>query len=321
MKEKLASFIIVMVLFSFESNPILCQSDLDSVGRKRLVWTSSALGLGYGTSTYLLNEVWYKDYPRSSFHFFNDWGEWNRMDKIGHVFSSQFQSNYAYHLYKWSGLSEKRSILYGSVTSLMFQSTVELLDGFSSQWGFSGYDFGANIMGTSLFAIQQSLWGEQKIMFKVSGGKRNYEKIALAENGNNISLNQRANELFGKSVASRFLKDYNSQTYWVSFNINSLSKAQKWPAWLNMSIGYGAENLYGGFENEWVENNNLITLSKQEYPRYHQVYFSPDIDLTKIKTQSRLLKTVFGVLNIFKFPLPALEWSSQGGFSFHFLKF
>src|ERR1700757_2226381 len=32
-----------------------------------------------------LSQVWYKDYPRTSFHFFNDNGEWLQMDKCGHA--------------------------------------------------------------------------------------------------------------------------------------------------------------------------------------------------------------------------------------------
>ncbi len=34
-------------------------------------------------------------------------------------------------------------------------------------------------------------------------------------------LKSRRNELFGKSFAERILKDYNSQTYWISANISS----------------------------------------------------------------------------------------------------
>src|SRR5574337_956548 len=38
----------------------------------------------YGTSFIYLSEAWYKGYPRSAFHTFNDFGEWMQMDKIGH---------------------------------------------------------------------------------------------------------------------------------------------------------------------------------------------------------------------------------------------
>ncbi|MGZ8537694.1 MAG: hypothetical protein ACXWV9_05480 [Flavisolibacter sp.] len=41
--------------------------------RKWLAGTATVVG--YGGSFILLNEAWYKDYPRSSFHTYNDAGE------------------------------------------------------------------------------------------------------------------------------------------------------------------------------------------------------------------------------------------------------
>lgn len=319
MKVKSSSFIITLMFFSFLFYKVQAQSTHDSINSKRLWITTGALGVGYGSSTYLLNRTWYQDYPRSSFHLFNDWGEWNNMDKIGHVFASQFQSNYAFHLYQWAGVDKEKAIWYGSITALLFQSTIEVLDGFSTEWGFSLFDFGANVAGSALFASQQSLWGQQKIILKVSGGKRKYSTSPLPVH-DEVSLSNRADDLFGSGKASRFLKDYNAQTYWVSINLRDLKLADT-PAWFNMSFGYGSENLFGGFDNSWMVNDQTIRLSNEEYPRYHQFYISPDIDLSKIKTKSPFVKAILGVLNIFKVPLPTLEITSQGDVIFHFLKF
>ena len=35
-----------------------------------------------------LNYLWYKKFPHSGFHFFNDNAEWLGIDKAGHVFSA-----------------------------------------------------------------------------------------------------------------------------------------------------------------------------------------------------------------------------------------
>ena len=37
-----------------------------------------------------LNQLWYADYPKSSFHFINDNKEWLHMDKMGHMSASFF---------------------------------------------------------------------------------------------------------------------------------------------------------------------------------------------------------------------------------------
>ncbi|MEE9372704.1 MAG: DUF2279 domain-containing protein [Saprospiraceae bacterium] len=321
MKEKWASFIIVLMLFSTLSFDVYSQVSPDSLQNSRLTWTTTVLSIGYGTTTYLLNEAWYNDYPRSSFHFYNDWGEWEHMDKIGHIFSSQFQSIYAYHLYKWAGVADKKSITYGALTALLFQSTIEVLDGFSSQWGFSVPDFGANVLGASLFVVQQATWGSQNILFKVSGGVRSYDQMVTSNSGQSILLNDRADDLFGNNAPSRLLKDYNAQTYWVSLNIKEIINAKKWPNWLNMSIGYGAENMFGGFDNSWLADDKYFNLKERDFPRYHQFYFSPDIDLTRIPTKSKFVKSLLQILNVFKVPFPTLEITSNGGFYFHFIKF
>lgn len=325
MKAKLAFFIIITLLFSSSSHAIHSHYTLDTIphvfSKKKSKFTLATLALGYGTSTYLLNEAWYKDYPRSPFHFFNDWGEWEHMDKIGHVYTSQFQSIYAFHLYKWTGLSDQKAIKRAALTSLLFQSTVEVLDGFSSQWGFSLSDFGANILGTTLFAIQQSKWNEQRITLKVSGLVNDYKgKVESSDMSSSITLDERADDLFGNSVPSRLLKDYNSQTYWMSLNLSTLTNYDL-PKWLNLAMGYGAQNMYGGYENKWMTGDIEYSVSSTHHPRYHQFYIGPDIDLTRIQTKSKFLKTAFRLLNIFKIPLPAIEINTNGGVSFHPIMF
>jgi hypothetical protein len=41
------------------------------------------------------------------------------------------------------------------------------------------------------------------------------------------------------------------------------------------------------------------------------------VDFSKIKTRSRVLKVVFGALNIVKVPAPTLEFNTKGQVLFH----
>ena len=133
-------------------------------------------------------------------------------------------------------------------------------------------------------------------------------------------LENRANDLFGESMPERMLNDYNAQTYWLSFNIRSFLKHSNWPAWLNVAAGYGANGMYGGFENKWDDNlGNEIT--RYDIPRKRQYYLAPDIDFTKIKTSSRFLRSAFFVLNAFKCPAPALMIDSKGKFKAYAIYF
>jgi len=130
-------------------------------------------------------------------------------------------------------------------------------------------------------------------------------------------LSQRAKDLYGTSFSEKILKNYNAQTYWLSVNLGSFMKNpdSKFPKWLNMAAGYGVDGLLGASSNTWEQNGETISMT--EIARVRQFYLSPDIDFTKIKTHSPLLKTCFAVLNIFKMPAPAFEINSKGDFKFY----
>lgn len=169
---------------------------------------------------------------------------------------------------------------------------------------------GANLAGSSLFALQQVGWREQRIQLKFSTHKKNYEP----------GLSARANELFGKTGPERLLKDYNGQTYWYSFNLQSLLHRSNLPTWLNISVGYGSEGMFGGFENIAIDKNGTTTFERRDIKRRRQWYLSPDIDVTRVKTKSKVLKTFFAALNAVKIPAPSLEYSG-GRFKGHWIYF
>ena len=264
----------------------------------------------YASSLIALNHTWYKNYPKSSFHTFDDSGEWLQMDKVGHGWSVYNLSRASTSAWKWAGLSQKQSVLIGSLTGFSYLTVIEILDAHSEKWGWSWADMAANIGGSSLFALQELGWKEQRIQFKFSAHRKKYES----------GLNTRADELFGESLPERILKDYNGQTLWFSFNLKSFLKKSNLPSWLNLSIGYGANGMFGGYENIAYDKNGNISFNRQDIKRYRQWYLAPDIDLTKINTKSKLLRTVLAGLNAIKIPAPSLELSN-GKLKGHWLSF
>jgi hypothetical protein len=319
---------ILTMLFSGYGQRIITQekssffTPSDTFNQKRFnyaIGISAATYTGFSIGLY---NTWYKQYPQEGFHIFNDWGEWNNMDKVGHLYTAYFQGVLCYKGAKWTGLSDNKSIMVGVICGGLFQTTIEMMDAFSSEWGFSLTDMGANIAGLGLFALQQKYWGEQKIMIKVSSFPKKYDDyLVVGSNGTSISLQDRADNLFGASFAEKYLKDYNAQAYWASINVNSfLPRNNKWPDWLNVALGYGADNMFGGFENEWETEGEQFVLPKDAYPRVHQFYLGLDFDLTKVKTKNNFLKGLLSIFNIFKAPSPALEINSRGEVSFHIFR-
>lgn len=299
---------IYLTVFLFTTSFLFAQNTFDSffkpsdsLNKKRLntVIISEAI---IGTATLVgLNQLWYADYPKSDFHFINDNAEWLQMDKAGHVFSAYHLGSFGSNALKWSGCDNKRQLLYGATLGLAFLTTVEVFDGYSSQWGASLGDVAANVSGTALFVSQELLWKEQRIVPKFSFHTTPYASA-------------RPNVL-GSSVSEQILKDYNGQTYWLSVNIHSFFKQSKLPKWLNVAVGYGAEGMITG--NEGLVN----TVFLPESERYRQIYLSFDVDLTKIKTKSNLIKTLFLVFNTIKIPAPAIEIKGSGGIKWHYLYF
>jgi Predicted periplasmic lipoprotein (DUF2279) len=267
--------------------------------------------VGYSTAMIGLYAAWYKNYPQSNFHSFNDTKEWLQIDKIGHAYSAYAESKASLETWRWTGIDRKKRIWLGGMSGAFYQTVIETLDGFSSQWGWSWADFGANILGSGMLVAQELVWDEQRIQFKFSFHRKTYSDATLA---------QRSNKIFGKSTAERFLKDYNGQTYWLSANLKSFFPKSKLPAWLQISVGTGAEGLFGANENIGKDDNGSITFNRTDIKRYRQWYLAPDIDLTKIKTKRKGIKVALNILNIVKFPMPSLEYSN-GRFKLNALTF
>jgi hypothetical protein len=278
--------------------------------KKRVRLVTAANIVGYGGTLIGLNALWYAKYPRSGFHFFNDNNEWQQIDKAGHIFSAYTDSRASMEAWRWAGLSRKKCIWMGGLSGVAYQSIIEILDGFSSQYGFSTGDFAANIIGSSAFISQDFAWNEQRIKFKFSFHKKHYGEA---------DLDARADQLFGSSELERLMKDYNAQSYWVSANIHSFFPETKLPRWLNIAVGYGAEGMFGGTKNIGFDANGNA-FDRTDIKRYRQWYLSPDIDFTKIRTNKKGIKILLFVLNSFKFPAPTLEFSN-GSFKGHWIGF
>ncbi len=268
---------------------------------KRVKIVAAANIVVYSASMAALYSAWYKDYPQSNFHTFNDFGEWQQIDKIGHAYSAYTVGKLSMEFWRWTGIERKKRIWIGGMSGAFYQTVIEVLDGFSDQWGWSWGDFGANMIGSGMLVAQELAWDEQRIQFKFSFHRKNY---------NDPSLDQRSDEIFGKSISERALKDYNGQTYWLSTNIRSFFPKSKWPAWLQVSIGTGGEGMFGATENIGKDNNGNVYFNRTDIKRYRQWYLAPDIDLTKIKTKHKGIKAALTILNIVKFPMPALEYSN-----------
>lgn len=257
--------------------------------RKALVFAGSAAlisGAWVG-----LDQAWYAQYERGSFHGFNDGAEWRGMDKLGHAFSAYTTAEWGHGMFRWAGAKPGTARWVGGSLGWLFLAGVEVLDGYSEGWGFSGWDLVANTSGTLLFIGQDALWGEQRARLKFSAHLSGYAHLRP--------------DLLGEGLAERILKDYNGQTLWLSLSPRLAGwqpDRQRWYACLNLAIGYGAQGMTTALADATAPCDR----------RSSRVLLSPDIDLRRIQTRKKWLRTTLDVLNCVKFPMPAVEFRDGG---------
>ena len=288
--------IVLLPLTAFSQSKLdtfLTPSDtLNKPRRNAIIVSEASLG---AITLISLNQLWYADFERSKFHTINDTNEWLQMDKVGHMFTSYQLGKHGAQLLNWSGVNKRDQLLYGATLGFTFLTAVEVLDGYSQEWGFSWSDILANGTGTGLYIGQELMWKEQRIALKYSFHQTKYAK-------------QRPDKL-GETYLEQILKDYNGQTYWLSANLHAFFKNSKIPKWLNIAVGYGADGMLTGVK----DIDSPVLTSNQ---RYRQYYLSFDLNLNKIRTNSKFLRSIFDVFDMIKIPFPALEFNKKGA-AFH----
>lgn len=263
-----------------------------NLNKPRVIGTSVFLTGSWIGSMSALSTVWYSEQTKTDFHFFDDSKNWLQMDKLGHVFSAHYLTEKSYRLYRWGGLDYQRSFIFSSIFGFGFQSTFEILDGYSSDYGFSWSDIGANAFGTGFFVGQEYFLGEQVVVPKFSYSPSPWADLRPEVLGNNFS--------------ERILKDYNGQTYWYSVGIYRFLRSDtQFPKWISISAGCSVNE-------KLVGDQETFTANGTNYESYRQFLFSMDIDLTKIPVKKPWLRALLGNLNSIKIPFPALEFSKYG---------
>lgn len=295
--------VLIFLCVVLQATAISAQSKLDSFltpsdtlhipRRKAVVVTQASLG---AVTLIGLNTLWYSEHKQSKFHTIDDSSEWFQLDKMGHAYSGYQLGRLGAASLKWSGADKKQQLLYGGTLGFSFLTAVELMDGFSQEWGFSWSDFTANTVGAGLYIGQELLWDEQRIALKYSFHQTEYANL----NPNKL----------GRGLTEEFLKDYNGQTYWLSVNLHSFFKDSTLPKWLNVAFGYGAQGMLSGTHTVQLEHGF-------HQNRYAEYYFSLDLDLTKIESKSAFIRTLLSAFNSIKIPFPTLEMSSEKGVKLH----
>lgn len=260
-------------------------------------------GAGYTVTQAGLYSLWYKDQQSQSFQYFDDSQQWKQVDKAGHFYTAFHLSQLGSQAFHNSGIPQQKSAWYGALMGSLMLLPIEIFDGYSEAYGFSWSDVAANTLGSIFLPVQYELWNEVRVQPKFSFHRTDFSAL-------------RPNTL-GKSWNEEVLKDYNGQTYWLSFDLYRFFPESGIPQWLNLALGYGAENMLYAREHE----NEAYGLQA-----YRQYYLALDVDLSHFRQPpsslgNKLLNGVLYVANLIHLPAPALGYEEGRGFRFYPLYF
>ena len=297
-KKKHTVYIILTIVYlsaeGIKAQVIESRKDSSKVERGTLYKVLAFISTYYAIFIVVLNNIWYKDKERVPFHFYNDNAGYLQVDKFGHMFGGYVYSYMGYFGLLKLGATRKEALIFGSSLGFVLQFPIEIMDGLHEGYGFSWGDIAANTLGSALIFGQELLFKEQVVKYKFSYWESEYSKIS--------------NGYFGETTMDRLFNDYNGHTYWFSVPLNKLILKQTLPPWLSITLGYGANGMYGEFGNITSFNGVAIPETK----RYRQYLLSLDIDWTRIKTDSKFLQVLFKGMTFIKLPFSTLEYNSKG---------
>lgn len=193
--------------------------------------TTTALGVAYGGLIYglhvLQSNAWWKD-NRQAFHFQDDWDYALQVDKIGHAFGGYYMSYILGEGVQGCGFSVTTSRWLGATLGFLYQTYVEVEDGYGAQWGFSPTDFAGDFLGAAYFMAQHYVPALENFNLK-------WEYVPAQWVGERTVRHPTA-----------VVDDYNSSTFWLSANVHNLlpeNLKSYWPSWLNLALGYGVRDI------------------------------------------------------------------------------
>jgi hypothetical protein len=283
--KKIFILVLLVCLCCFAHGQV---DTLPSKKRKSSVIAGTAICFSGGF--YLLYQSWYKPYSVGRFHFFNDAEEWRGMDKIGHAVSASLLFDQFADFATYSGFTEKQTNWYAFGSSMVFLSAIECMDGFSDGWGFSVSDYTANLVGTSYSFLKRN--------------SRNRHWPTLKYSWKPGALSKARPELLGYSIPERMLKNYNEQTYWLSFPLKLFFS--KSPRWLCVAAGYTANGMLGARANSWTSTSGVV-YDNTNIERYSALKLSLDIDLLALPLKKKWQRKLLGIVRWIKIPAPGIE--------------
>lgn len=249
-------------------------------------------GIMIGLHVYQMETFWQQRSP--VFNLIEDGSYAMGVDKFGHFFGTHLMCYYSTEVLQASGLSVESAHIWGTLMGMVYQSYVEIEDGYGSNWGFSPSDMYANAAGATYFLAQYYFPFLQ-----------NFTPKWIYTPAPWIGESARAEGM-------TFIDDYSSSTFYLSCKVYNLlpeSTQQWWPRWLNVAVGYAARGL------DTPDSDAKVILALD----YDLPELLPDFRNTVGGSLGDILNWCKQTFNYVKLPSPSLEFGRSGMTRFNLL--
>jgi predicted lipoprotein DUF2279 len=227
------------------------------------------------------SNTWWKD-SKHYFKFAQDGFYARNMDKASHIYTANVITEGVAMGFEWTGVKPMNALIYGAITSLAYETYIEINDGFAPNWGFDWVDMGSNLFGVMYPFLQRAVPAFQDINFKWSF-KPDWisKKITKTDD---------------------LLDDYTNMAFWLSVNPElffpkSVTKAKFYPNFLALALGLSVKNA-----SHTIGSQNAYT----------EWFLALDIDVRKLPGKSDFLIKLKKLLNFYHFPMPTVRFSPSG---------
>jgi hypothetical protein len=175
-------------------------------------------------------------------------------------------------------MSNDEGATFGMFGGIVWQTFIEMQDGFHKNYGFDWTDEASNIAGSLYFYAQRKIPFLQNFELKWSFGDPHRDSARTAA-----------------QIHSRIVvDDYDGQNVWLSFKVHNLlpeALQPYWPKWLQLAAGVGAKDV-----------------ELRGYTPYRTFFIALDYDLRQMLPDlGSFGNWLVQGLNAFHFPAPALQ--------------
>ena len=269
----------------FDTNKPALKKNKSGASKKYKIvpWRLTLVGTGLAGTWAAMHiyykNTWWKD-QRRFFKFAQDGYYARDIDKISHIYTSDAFTEITAIAYEWSGIPPKQALLFGAITTMAYETYIEVNDGFAPIWGFDWEDMGANLFGVLYPFLQREIPVLRNFNFKWS-----FRPEWISKKSEKID---------------DLLDDYTNMTFWLSVTPEGLlpkNMAKYYPGFLALALGLS------------IKNASHVSGSGSAY---HEWLLSFDYDITKFPGKSDFLKKLKKILNFYHFPAPAVRISPSG---------